>query len=85
MLSADVIVPVPLHRDRYKERGFNQVDAFARPLAKLLKIPYRGPSRSRTDPGPSSIFCTTSSVGTQYVALLPYKRACELTICESCF
>jgi predicted amidophosphoribosyltransferase len=37
--SAGIIVPVPLHRRRQKERGFNQVDLFARPLAKLLNIP----------------------------------------------
>lgn len=41
LLNADVIVPVPLHRFRQKERGFNQVDLFGRPLARLLKLPYR--------------------------------------------
>lgn len=40
-LGADVLVPVPLHRTRQKERGYNQVDLFGRPLAKLLGIPYR--------------------------------------------
>ena len=39
--SADVIVPVPLHRERQKERGFNQVDLFGRPLARKLRLPYR--------------------------------------------
>jgi ComF family protein len=40
-LAADVIVPVPLHRQRARERGFNQVELFGRPLAKLLRLPYR--------------------------------------------
>lgn len=39
--SADVVVPVPLHRTRQKERGFNQVDLFGRPLARKLGLPYR--------------------------------------------
>ncbi|HEY2459067.1 MAG TPA: ComF family protein [Candidatus Acidoferrum sp.] len=52
MRSADVIVPVPLHRHRYKERGFNQVDIFARPLSRLLKIPYRPVLLVRERPRP---------------------------------
>jgi ComF family protein len=40
-LAADLVVPVPLHRMRQKERGFNQVDLFGRPLARKLGLPYR--------------------------------------------
>jgi competence protein ComFC len=40
-MAADVIVPVPLHRQRSRERGFNQVDLVGRPLAKMLRLPYR--------------------------------------------
>jgi predicted amidophosphoribosyltransferase len=40
-LLADVVVPVPLHNVRRKERGFNQVDTFARPFARCLGLPYR--------------------------------------------
>jgi len=40
-LAADLIVPVPLHRQRARERGFNQVDAFGRPLSRLLHLPYK--------------------------------------------
>ena len=36
---ADIVVPVPLHRDRLKERGFNQAALLARALAKALKLP----------------------------------------------
>jgi ComF family protein len=39
--APDLIVPVPLHRTRQKERGFNQVDLFGRSLAKKLGLPYR--------------------------------------------
>src|SRR5271166_475644 len=34
LLPADVVVPVPLHRQKRKDRGFNQVDLFACPLAR---------------------------------------------------
>lgn len=37
-LKADVVVPVPLDRKRQKERGYNQVELFGRPLAKRLGI-----------------------------------------------
>lgn len=33
------IIPVPLHRKRLIERGYNQAIELAKPLAKLLKIP----------------------------------------------
>jgi competence protein ComFC len=51
-LCGDVIVPVPLHRQREKERGFNQVELFARPLAKRLGLPYRPVLLMRTRPRP---------------------------------
>jgi ComF family protein len=51
-LAADVIVPVPLHRTRQRERGYNQVDLFGRPLAKLLGLPYRPVLLKRKRPRP---------------------------------
>ena len=51
-LAADVIVPVPLHRQRTRERGYNQVDLFARPLAKRLKLSYRPVLLVRSRPRP---------------------------------
>src|SRR5204863_2097157 len=33
------IIPVPLHDQRLKERGFNQALEIARPIAKTLQIP----------------------------------------------
>jgi competence protein ComFC len=40
-MPADVVGPVPLHRQRTRERGFNQVDVFGWPLARCLGLPYR--------------------------------------------
>lgn len=35
----EMIIPVPLHRSRYVERGFNQALEIARPISKKLGIP----------------------------------------------
>lgn len=35
----DLILPVPLHHQRLRERGFNQAVEIARPIAKKFKIP----------------------------------------------
>lgn len=51
-LAADVLVPVPLHRQRARERGFNQVDLFGQPLAKRLRLPYRPILLMRSRPRP---------------------------------
>ncbi len=36
-----MVVPVPLHAVKRRERGFNQAEALARPLARALGIPVR--------------------------------------------
>lgn len=51
-MAADVIVPVPLHHQRVRERGFNQVDLFGRPLAWRLRLPYRPVLLVRSRPRP---------------------------------
>ena len=35
----DVIIPVPLHKKRLQERGYNQALELARPISKILNIP----------------------------------------------
>jgi ComF family protein len=37
----DVLVPVPLHRGRLRQRGYDQALELARPLARALRIPLR--------------------------------------------
>jgi competence protein ComFC len=51
-MEVDLIVPVPLHRQRRKERGFNQVDLIGRPLSKLLRLPYKPVLLMRSRPRP---------------------------------
>nr|WP_262410606.1 ComF family protein [Flavobacterium johnsoniae] len=36
----DVIIPVPLHPRKFKERGYNQVTTFGKALSETLKIPF---------------------------------------------
>lgn len=36
----DIVVPVPLHPKKFKERGYNQVTTFGKALAKGLNITY---------------------------------------------
>lgn len=38
-MSGDIIVPVALHRDRRRERGFNQATLLARELSELVNVP----------------------------------------------
>lgn len=39
--GVDVIIIVPLHPSRYKQRGYNQLSVFANVLSDYLKIPVR--------------------------------------------
>jgi len=38
-IPGEVLVPVPLHRRRLRERGYNQSELLARELGKLFKLP----------------------------------------------
>lgn len=40
-LAADMVIPVPLHRKRLAERGYNQALELARPLARALGLPLQ--------------------------------------------
>lgn len=53
--SADVVVPVPLHPARQKERGFNQAELIARPLARRMGKPLRSWLLVRTRPRPDKL------------------------------
>jgi ComF family protein len=46
--QATRVLPVPLHPDREKERGFNQATVIARQLARRVKLPFDGQSLIRT-------------------------------------
>lgn len=51
----DVLVPVPLHRDRLRQRGYDQGLELARPLARRLELPLlTGALRRIRDTAPQS-------------------------------
>jgi ComF family protein len=53
--SADVVVPVPLHPDRQRERGYNQAELIARPLARRLRLKLGPYLLVRTQPRPAQL------------------------------
>lgn len=52
---ADVVVPVPLHPDRQRERGYNQAELIARPLARCLHLKQGAYLLMRTRPRPARL------------------------------
>ena len=51
--EADVVVPVPLHGQRLRERNYNQADLLGKPLADCWGLPYRAVLLTRTRPRPN--------------------------------
>jgi competence protein ComFC len=53
--QADVVVPVPLHKDRQRERGYNQAELIARPLARRLGLKIERYLLARMRPRPAQL------------------------------
>lgn len=49
----DVMIPVPLHRTRLRERGYNQALELAQPLARALGVPLRADLLARIQATPA--------------------------------
>jgi ComF family protein len=56
--AADVVVPVPLHPARLRERGYNQAELIARPLARKLHLKLGPYLLARTKPRPDKLRLT---------------------------
>jgi predicted amidophosphoribosyltransferase len=39
-LEIDLVIPVPMHKNKQKKRGYNQAEIIARRLARKLSLPY---------------------------------------------
>ena len=37
----DLVIPVPLHKQKLRKRGYNQVTGFGKEIALALEVPYR--------------------------------------------
>ena len=70
--SIDMLVPVPLHAERRRERGHNQAEQIARPLAKSLRLKLAAPLLVRVKPRPAQLVLSRSerwkAVRSAYVA-----------------
>lgn len=53
--EADVVVPVPLHPARLRERGYNQAELIAKPLARAMRLPLVSYLLVRTKARPSRL------------------------------
>jgi len=49
-LQADAIIPVPLHASRYRQRGYNQAQEFARELSGWIHVPLQSHCLRRIKP-----------------------------------
>jgi ComF family protein len=58
MFEADIVVPVPLDRGRMRERGYNQAELIAKPLAHMLHMPFRSCLLVRTRSRPNQLRLT---------------------------
>ena len=47
-IAGDLIIPLPLHPERLRERGFNQALELARPVSKAWRLPIDATSCSRS-------------------------------------
>lgn len=52
-LPGDILAPVPLHRKKLRERGYNQAGLLARELAKETGLPFDGNLLARTRHAPA--------------------------------
>ena len=58
LFAADVVVPVPLDKGRRRQRGYNQAELIARPLARHLRVPLRSYLLVRKRPRPDKLKLT---------------------------
>ena len=47
-LKTDLVIPVPMHKKKENERGYNQAEIISRFLAKKLRLPHSGKLLLRT-------------------------------------
>lgn len=56
--AVDAVIPVPLDPSRLRQRGYNQAEVVARPLARRLRVPLNTQLLMRTRPRPHRLKLT---------------------------
>lgn len=54
--SVDVVVPVPIHKKKRRERGYNQVTKFGKAIAKALDSEYREDTLVKVERSKTQVF-----------------------------
>ena len=54
--NVDMVIAVPLNRRKRRKRGYNQVEAFSKEIAKELKIPYDNSVLKKNLPSETQVF-----------------------------
>jgi ComF family protein len=54
----DLVIPVPLHKQKLKKRGYNQVEGFGKEIASALNIPYNDTILIKVSKTGSQVFKT---------------------------
>jgi ComF family protein len=72
----DLILPLPLHKERLRERGFNQAVEIAKPIAKALRLPLdtQGIKRAKATLAQSGLSAAKrkQNMSHAFIALRPY-------------
>lgn len=54
--TVEGVIPVPLHKKKFRKRGYNQVTLFAKAIAEKLQKPYIDDVLIKVTPTPSQVF-----------------------------
>lgn len=56
--TIEMVIPVPLHKQKLKKRGYNQVEGFGKEIAFALNVPYRDDILIKISKSGSQVFKT---------------------------
>ncbi len=54
----NLVIPVPLHKQKLRKRGYNQVEGFGKEIASALNVPYRDDILIKISKSGSQVFKT---------------------------
>ncbi len=84
----DCIAPVPMHRDRLRERGYNQAELIARSVAESIEVPFISHAIEKVRSTPSQVHLTrqerSKSLAGAFVANFDFEGAHVLLVDDVC-